>query len=238
MAYTVLTAAGRLPGRGVWPTTTTAIRGDSNDLPIVAVGAVGGILLLLAARAGGRDWPPPPAAAGENGDCPGPFQPTWGSLGVSLPGVVPRRQARHLAVWDRSRFPSRRLVRRGSTGARPRSQVSSQHYGSSKVGYKDIIRLWKAEHWDPDHLMALYKKGRGEYSASLPSTTTTSTAGTRSTTAGTRSTWAEARHQRPSGSRRPEMRAAIRRNRAPGASWSWYSVASNGQRRTAQGRAL
>ena len=27
----------------------------------------------------------------------------------------------------------------------------------SKSGYKDIIPLWKAEKWDPDHLMALYK---------------------------------------------------------------------------------
>ena len=34
-----------------------------------------------------------------------------------------------------------------------------KHYGHpSQVGYKDIIPLWKAEKWDPDRLMALYKK--------------------------------------------------------------------------------
>jgi alpha-L-fucosidase len=32
-----------------------------------------------------------------------------------------------------------------------------------KVGYKDIIPLWKAEKWDPDALMALYKKAGARY---------------------------------------------------------------------------
>src|SRR5664280_1982104 len=32
------------------------------------------------------------------------------------------------------------------------------HYGHpSKFGYKDIIPLWKAEKWDPEQLMKLYK---------------------------------------------------------------------------------
>jgi len=32
------------------------------------------------------------------------------------------------------------------------------HYGHpSKFGYKDIIPLWKAERWNPEQLMALYK---------------------------------------------------------------------------------
>jgi alpha-L-fucosidase len=33
----------------------------------------------------------------------------------------------------------------------------------SKTGYKDIIPLWKAEKWDPDALMALYKKAGARY---------------------------------------------------------------------------
>jgi alpha-L-fucosidase len=33
----------------------------------------------------------------------------------------------------------------------------------SKVGYKDIIPLWKAEKWDPDGLMELYKKAGARY---------------------------------------------------------------------------
>jgi alpha-L-fucosidase len=33
----------------------------------------------------------------------------------------------------------------------------------SKVGYKDILPLWKAEKWDPDRLMALYKAAGAHY---------------------------------------------------------------------------
>lgn len=37
----------------------------------------------------------------------------------------------------------------------------------SKRGYKDIIPLWKAEKWDPDRLMALYKKAGARYFVSM-----------------------------------------------------------------------
>lgn len=42
------------------------------------------------------------------------------------------------------------------------------HYGHpSKFGYKDIIPLWKAERWDPEKLMALYKKAGARYFVSM-----------------------------------------------------------------------
>ena len=42
------------------------------------------------------------------------------------------------------------------------------HYGHpSKFGYKDIIQLWKAEKWDPEKLMALYKKAGARYFVSM-----------------------------------------------------------------------
>ncbi len=45
-----------------------------------------------------------------------------------------------------------------------------EHYGHpSKFGYKDIIPLWKAEKWDPDQLMALYKKAGAKYFVSMGS---------------------------------------------------------------------
>ena len=37
----------------------------------------------------------------------------------------------------------------------------------SQFGYKDIIPLWKAERWDPDKLMALYKKVGAKYFVSM-----------------------------------------------------------------------
>jgi alpha-L-fucosidase len=45
-----------------------------------------------------------------------------------------------------------------------------EHYGHpSKFGYKDIIPLWKAEKWDPERLMELYKKAGARYFVSMGS---------------------------------------------------------------------
>jgi alpha-L-fucosidase len=43
-----------------------------------------------------------------------------------------------------------------------------EHYGHPSVfGYKDIIPLWKAQRWDPDKLMELYKKTGAKYFVSM-----------------------------------------------------------------------
>jgi alpha-L-fucosidase len=39
----------------------------------------------------------------------------------------------------------------------------------STNGWKDIIPLWKAEKWDPEHLMDLYKKAGAHYFVSMGS---------------------------------------------------------------------
>jgi alpha-L-fucosidase len=45
-----------------------------------------------------------------------------------------------------------------------------EHYGHpSKFGYKDIIALWKAERWDPEKLMSLYKRVGAKYFVSMAS---------------------------------------------------------------------
>lgn len=45
-----------------------------------------------------------------------------------------------------------------------------EHYGHpSTNGYKDIIPLWKAEKWDPDRLMRLYKRAGAKYFVSMGS---------------------------------------------------------------------
>ena len=45
-----------------------------------------------------------------------------------------------------------------------------EKYGHpSEYGYKDIIALWKAEKWDPERLMALYKKAGAKYFVSMGS---------------------------------------------------------------------
>lgn len=46
----------------------------------------------------------------------------------------------------------------------------TNHYGHpSEFGYKDIIPLWKAEKWDPERLMALYRKAGARYFVSMAS---------------------------------------------------------------------
>ncbi len=43
-----------------------------------------------------------------------------------------------------------------------------EHYKHpSEFGYKDIIPLWKAEKWDPERLMALYKRAGAKYFVSM-----------------------------------------------------------------------
>jgi alpha-L-fucosidase len=46
----------------------------------------------------------------------------------------------------------------------PQYRYHLRRYGHpSKFGYKDICKLWKAERFDPDALMALYKKAGARY---------------------------------------------------------------------------
>jgi alpha-L-fucosidase len=43
-----------------------------------------------------------------------------------------------------------------------------EHYGHpSKFGYKDICNLWKADNWDPEALMARYKRAGAKYFTAL-----------------------------------------------------------------------
>ncbi len=40
----------------------------------------------------------------------------------------------------------------------------TEHYGHpSKVGFKEVIKDWKAENWDPEKLVALYKRAGAQY---------------------------------------------------------------------------
>jgi len=55
-------------------------------------------------------------------------------------------------------------------GQSPDNKYHLAHYGHpSQFGYKDIIPLWKAEKWEPEKLMALYKKAGAKYFVSMGS---------------------------------------------------------------------
>jgi alpha-L-fucosidase len=50
----------------------------------------------------------------------------------------------------------------------PAYKYHLEHYGHpSEFGFKDIIPLWKAERWDPEKLMELYKKAGAKYFVSM-----------------------------------------------------------------------
>jgi alpha-L-fucosidase len=70
------------------------------------------------------------------------------------------------AVWGPESVPmqgdwyARRLYLEGDR----HNKYHVEHYGHpSKFGFKDIIPLWKAERWEPEKLMSLYKKAGAKY---------------------------------------------------------------------------
>ena len=83
------------------------------------------------------------------------------------PQAVPRQ-----GDWYAKRMYQHEVAGRGGGATRqdPANAYHLEHYGHpSKFGYKDIIPLWKAEKWDPEQLMALYKKAGARYFVSMGS---------------------------------------------------------------------
>jgi alpha-L-fucosidase len=119
-----------------------------------AAARLGSMGALVSARGG---WP----AEG------GPFTSDWASLKqYRCPEWFRDAKLGIWAVWGPESVPqqgdwyARNMYREGE----PQYQYHLQHYGHpSKFGYKDIIPLWKAERWDPEHMMGLYKKAGAKY---------------------------------------------------------------------------
>ncbi len=115
-----------------------------------------------AARAGA-----PPAIA------PGKFQPSMDSL-KQYRSPEWFRDAK-FGIW--SHWGPQAVPMNGDWYARGMYEPGNKHfkhhlenYGHpSTNGYKDIIPLWKAEKWDPDRLMSLYKKAGARYFVSMGS---------------------------------------------------------------------
>ncbi len=102
---------------------------------------------------------------------PGPFQGTMDSLkGNKCPEWF--RDAK-FGIW--AHWGPQAVPRQGDWYAKRMYQEENaaykyhlEHYGHpSEFGYKDIIPLWKAEKWDPDKLMELYKKAGAKYFVSM-----------------------------------------------------------------------
>jgi alpha-L-fucosidase len=96
-----------------------------------------------------------------------PFQPTEASFAkYKCPEWFRDAKLGIWAVWGPESVPmqgdwyARNLYLEGN----PQHDYHVKHYGHpSKFGFKDIIPLWKAERWDPEHLMDLYQKAGAKY---------------------------------------------------------------------------
>jgi alpha-L-fucosidase len=101
----------------------------------------------------------------------GPFLPYWESLkAYQCPEWFRDAKFGIWAHWDPQCVPeqgdwyARKMYIQGS----PQYDYHVKTYGHpSNFGYKDICPLWKAEKWNPEALVKLYKKAGAEYIVSL-----------------------------------------------------------------------
>lgn len=102
---------------------------------------------------------------------PGPFQPSWESLGsYQTPDWFRDAKFGIWAHWGPQCEPevgdwyAREMYFEGQ----PKYRHHTATYGHpSQVGFKDIIRRWKAARWQPDELLSLYKQAGARYFMAL-----------------------------------------------------------------------
>ena len=103
---------------------------------------------------------------------PGPFEPNWASLtaGYRTPDWFRDAKFGIWAHWGPQSVPEqgdwygRFLYQQGH----PMSDYHRAHYGHpADFGMKDIQHLWTAAKWEPEALMARYKKAGAKYFVSL-----------------------------------------------------------------------
>jgi alpha-L-fucosidase len=102
---------------------------------------------------------------------PGKFQPTWDSLKqYQAPDWFRNAKFGIWAHWgpqcepEDSDWYARNMYVQGN----PQNIFQIAHYGPpSQFGFKDVIHVWKAENWDPEKLVALYKRTGAQYFVAL-----------------------------------------------------------------------
>jgi len=101
----------------------------------------------------------------------GPFLPFWESLkSYQCPDWFRDAKLGIWAHWSPQCVPeqgdwyARNMYLEGS----PQYEYHVNHYGHpSTFGYKDICNLWKADKWDPEALVKLYKRAGADYLVAL-----------------------------------------------------------------------
>jgi len=97
----------------------------------------------------------------------GKFEPTWESLRqYECPEWFRDVKFGIWAHWGPQCQPERGdwYARQMYAEEHWQGKFHRENYGHpSKVGFKDVIHAWKAENWDPDRLVALYKRAGAQY---------------------------------------------------------------------------
>ena len=97
----------------------------------------------------------------------GPFKPTWESLqNYKTPDWFRDAKFGMWAHWGPQCQPesgdwyAREMYQEGSV----KYKIHLQKYGHpSKFGFKDVINEWKADKWNPEELVSLYKNAGAQY---------------------------------------------------------------------------
>ena len=97
----------------------------------------------------------------------GKFEPTWQSLQqYKIPEWYRNAKFGIWAHWgpqcqpEQGDWYARGMYEQGSY----QNKWHSEHYGHpSKVGFKEVIHDWKAQNWNPEKLVALYKRAGAQY---------------------------------------------------------------------------
>jgi alpha-L-fucosidase len=107
----------------------------------------------------------------------GPFKPDWASLeNYQTPQWFRDAKFGIWAHWgpqcepEQGDWYARNMYSQYNKKHEPNSDYVFQlaHYGHPTVfGFKDVIPLWKAQNWDPDKLLALYKAAGARYFMAL-----------------------------------------------------------------------
>jgi alpha-L-fucosidase len=118
--------------------------------------------------------PPAPAtisAPAGFGVANGPFRPTWESLSAfQVPDWYRDAKFGIWAHWGPQCQPEMGdwYAQRMYQFNGPIYKFHVEKYGHpSKFGFKDVINEWKAEEWDPAHLISLYKRAGAKYFVQL-----------------------------------------------------------------------
>jgi alpha-L-fucosidase len=139
------------------------------SVPFRKAGLVGVAVLTLTAAVVAEETNPAPVMVNTTAEPmqAGKFQPTWESLKqYQCPEWFRDAKFGIWAHWGPQCEPedgdwyARGMYQAGSG----QYKFHTNHYGSpAQFGFKDVINEWKAENWDPEKLMALYKRAGAQY---------------------------------------------------------------------------